>query len=429
MVVYTPILHPRLDYTMRWMFSFAGDELRVTSDVTVFTNASGPKVWYCNEPCPVSDAASFLQVEVMWNDAISNLQPAVCYKNNMPFPDLDGSGRFDPFASTFFLLSRYEEYSTVSFDEHGRFSGKQAWGGPAVVFRPWADIWRSEVHSLIRRHYPSYHPSVPGFRTVATIDVDSAFAFRYKGVRRTLGGVAKDFLHLKPGRAFTRLKCVLGNEQDPFDTYDYIVDTCLAQHIELRCFFLLADRSRYDINVDHRNTQLRERMEDMRDGAAIVGIHPGYESHNDIRIVRSEIARLDAILGEKTVHSRQHFLKFRLPVTFRRLLECDIRHDHSMGYADVPGFRAGTAHSFKWFDVERNEITSLIVHPIIVMDSTLRHYQQLDLLEAMEIIARLKSEVRNTGGDFVSLWHNETVAEQGDWVGWRAVWEEAIKPG
>ena len=85
MVVYTPILHPRLDYTMRWMFSFAGEELRVTSDVTVFTNASGPRVWYCNESCPVSDAASFLQVEVMWNDAISNLQPAVCYKNNMPF--------------------------------------------------------------------------------------------------------------------------------------------------------------------------------------------------------------------------------------------------------------------------------------------------------------------------------------------------------
>jgi hypothetical protein len=99
-----------------------------------------------------------------------------------------------------------------------------------------------------------------------------------------------------------------------------------------------------------------------------------------------------------------------------------------MGYADVPGFRAGTAHPFKWFDVERNEVTSLMVHPIIVMDSTLRNYQQLDALEAMEVISQLKSEVKNTGGDFVSLWHNETVAEQGVWVGWRAVWEEAIKP-
>jgi hypothetical protein len=327
------------------------------------------------------------------------------------------------------LLSRYEEYAASSFDEHGRFSGNQAWGGAVSVRRPWADIWRSEVHAEIRKVFPAYKPAVPAFRTVASIDVDSAFAFRYKGVRRTLGGAAKDVLRLKPGRALTRLKCVLVNEHDPFDTYEYILDTCLAQHIELRCFFLLADRSRYDINVHHRNAQLRERIEDMRDGGAIVGIHPGYESHNDVRTVRSEIARLDSILGEKTLHSRQHFLKFRLPVTYRRLLECDIRHDHSMGYADVPGFRAGTAHPFKWFDVERNEVTSLLIHPIIMMDSTLRHYQQLDTLEAMQVVAQLKAEVRNTGGDFISLWHNETVAEQGDWVGWRAVWEEAIKPG
>jgi hypothetical protein len=99
-----------------------------------------------------------------------------------------------------------------------------------------------------------------------------------------------------------------------------------------------------------------------------------------------------------------------------------------MGYADVPGFRAGTAHPFKWFDVEKNETTSLIVHPVVVMDSTLKQYQKLDALEAMQVIAQLKTEVRRTGGDFVSLWHNETVAEQGEWIGWRAVWEEAIKP-
>jgi hypothetical protein len=345
----------------------------------------------------------------------------------MPFPDFEGSGLFDPFAASFFLLSRYEEYTAASFDEHGRFTGQQAWGGPGVVRRPWADIWRSEVHEKIRTVYSGYQPSIPRYRNVASIDVDSAFAFRYKGVRRTLGGAAKDLLSMKPGRAVNRLKCVLANEHDPFDTYEYILDTCLAQHMELRCFFLLADRSRYDINVDHRNTQLRERIEDMRDGGAIVGIHPGYESHNDVRIVRAEIARLDSILGDKTEHSRQHFLKFRLPVTYRRLLECDIKHDHSMGYSDVPGFRAGTAHPFKWFDVERNEITSLTVHPVIVMDSTLRHYLQLDTLEAIEVISQLKSEVQNMGGDFVSLWHNETVAEQGDWVGWRAVWEEAIK--
>ena len=428
MLVYTPILHPRLDYTLRWIFSFAGEALRVTSDASLFADTTGPRIWYSNEPCPVAEVPVFPQVDLLWNKELVPMQPLVCYRNSMAYPDFDGSGRFDPFAACFFLLARYEEYTATSFDEHGRFSGHSAWGGAALVKRPWADLWRKEVHDEIHRFYPGYNSAVPAFRTVATIDVDSAFAFRYKGVRRTIGGFLLDLLRLKPARAARRMKCVLADEQDPFDTYEYILDTCLSQHIEMRCFFLLADPSRHDINLDYRNPQLRERIEDMRDGGATVGIHPGYESHRDVRMLMKEIARLETIIGERVTHSRQHFLKFKLPVTYRRALECGLLHDHSMGYADVPGFRAGTAHPFKWFDVEKNETTSLIVHPVVVMDSTLRQYQKLDTLEAMQVVAQLKAEVRHTGGDFVSLWHNETVAEQDEWGGWRAVWEEAIKP-
>ncbi|MFM7726619.1 MAG: polysaccharide deacetylase family protein, partial [Flavobacteriales bacterium] len=349
------------------------------------------------------------------------------YRNSIPFPDLDESGRFDPFASSFFLLARVEEYAASEFDEHGRFSGRQAWGGEQLLTWPWADVWRKEVQEAVSAAYPNFHCNVPAFRTVATIDVDSAFAYRYKGVRRTLGAAALDVFRLNFGNAVKRLKCVLSNDKDPFDTYEYVLETALSQHVELRCFFLLADRSRYDINMDYRNAQLRERIEDMFDGATIVGIHPGYQSHNDLRLLAKEIGRLQSIVGERILHSRQHFLKFRLPVSYRRLLECGITNDHSMGYADVPGFRAGTAHPFKWFDVDRNEPTSLAVHPVIVMDSTLRTYNGLNPTQALEKIAQLKSAMRNTGGDFVSLWHNETVAEQGDWVGWRAVWEEAVK--
>lgn len=427
MIVYTPILHPRLDYILRWMFSFSGEELRITSDTTVFAAAEGPRIWYSNEVCPVVNGVSFSQVDVLWNNSIFKQQPAVCYRNSIPFPDFDGSERFDPFASSFFLLARMEEYAASEFDEHGRFSGRRAWGGEQLIQRPWADVWRKEVLDALVTAYPNFRNNVPAFRTVASIDVDSAFAYRYKGVRRTLGAVALDVLRLKLRNAVKRLKCVLANETDPFDTYEYLLDTALSQHVELRCFFLLADRSRYDINIDYRNPQLRERIEDMFDGAAVVGIHPGYESHNDVRLLSKEIGRLQSILGEKILHSRQHFLKFRLPVTYRRLLECGITHDHSMGYADIAGFRAGTAHPFKWFDADRNELTSLLVHPVIVMDSTLKTYNSLSPSQAFEKIAQLKSAMRLTGGDFVSLWHNETVAEQGDWIGWRAVWEEAIK--
>lgn len=427
MLIYSSVVHPRLDYILRWMFSWAGEDLRLTTDVEVFKAESGIRIWYSNEDCPTAGAVTFPQVVVLWENEVRALRPAVCYRNNMPFPNLDGKETFDPFASAFFLLTRYEEYAITEFDEHGRFSGHRAWGGAELVRLPLADRWRAEVLEAIQNVFPSFYPSIPLYRTVATIDVDSAFAFRYKGVRRTMGAALLDVFRLKPRRAWRRLACVLSNAHDPFDTYEYILDTCLSRHVELHCFFLLADRSRYDINMDYRNEQLKERIEDMRDGGALVGIHPGYESHNDVRVLMKEIGRLEAILGERVTHSRQHFLKFKLPITYRRLLTCGITHDYTMGYADVPGFRAGTAHPFKWFDVEKNEVTSLQVHPLIVMDSTLRSYCSLDVDGAMRVIADLKAAMRNTGGNFVSLWHNETVAEQGDWIGWRAVWDEAIK--
>lgn len=428
MLVYTPFLHPRLEYTLRWLFSFPGEDLHVTTEASLFTAEVGPRLWYCNEPCPVPQAIAVAPVNVLWNNELKALNPPVCYRNTMAYPDLDGSGRFDPVAACFFVLSRYEEYAATVFDRHGRFSGLQAWGGPEIVKRPWADLWRKELHDALRGLYPTYQPSIPAFRCVASIDVDSAFAFRYKGVRRTMGGFAQDLLRLQPTRALNRLKCVLADLHDPFDTYEYILDTCLAAHVELRCFFLLADPSDFDINVDFRNVQLRERIEDMRDGGAIVGIHPGYQSHRDVRLLAKEIARLETILGQRVHHSRQHYLKFKLPQSYNRLLDCGITDDHSMGYADVPGFRAGTAHPFKWFDASANCVTTLRVYPLAVMDSTLHTYLGLDTVQAIKTIQQLKLEVRSVGGDFVSLWHNETVAEQGLWVGWRAVWEEAIKP-
>ena len=153
---------------MRWMFSFSGWELRVTSYVAVFCNTTGPRIWYSNEPCPESSAVFFPQVDVLWNSSINPLQPQLCYRNNMPFPDLDGSGRFDPFALSFFMLSRYEEYTATTFDEHGRFSGHQAWGGPVGVRRPWADIWRSEVHAEIQHVFPAYKPAIePSLRLMS----------------------------------------------------------------------------------------------------------------------------------------------------------------------------------------------------------------------------------------------------------------------
>jgi hypothetical protein len=49
--------------------------------------------------------------------------------------------------------------------------------------------------------------------------------------------------------------------------------------------------------------------------------------------------------------------------------------------------------------------------------------------EAKKEIMDLMQEVRNAGGTFVSIWHNETLNDLESWKGYRAVFEEMNKTG
>lgn len=426
MLVFSESSHPRLIYAWKNLCRDAENLPEFTKSQDEFLAYSGPKCWY-GEAAPQGNFPVIQPVDLLWNDRLQKLKPEINYRNNIPFPDLDGSGRFDPVACTFFMLSRYEEYLYETIDAHGRFSGHQTWCGAEIVKQPLVDLWAMAFGSEMHAYFPAYKFRLPEFRNVATIDVDSAFAFRYKGIRRTSGALLLDVVSGKWFQAWRRMVCVITNAQDPFDTYHFIQTTCKERPVELRVFFLLADRSRFDINVDYRNEELQDRICELHNDGALVGIHPGYRSHQSIQILRTEIKRLEHILGEPVVHSRQHYLKVHLPETYRRLLASGIINDHSMGFADVPGFRAGTCRPFFWFDAEKNQETQLRIHPVVVMDSTLNSYMHLKPTQAIELIDQLKREVRTVHGEFTSLWHNETVAERGIWKGWREVWKSCLR--
>jgi hypothetical protein len=93
-----------------------------------------------------------------------------------------------------------------------------------------------------------------------------------------------------------------------------------------------------------------------------------------------------------------------------------------MGYADAPGYRAGTSEPFYWFDLEHNTVTELLVHPFVVMDVTLRKYLALPPEEAQERIQRLRAYCSAQGLSFTTLWHNSSFAPHHGWAGWEQVY-------
>ena len=58
------------------------------------------------------------------------------------------------------------------------------------------------------------------------------------------------------------------------------------------------------------------------------------------------------------------------------------------------------------------------------MDGTLRHYLRLKPEDALKEVEKLMKEVKNVGGTFVSVWHNETVNNKDLWKDYRQVFEK-----
>jgi hypothetical protein len=98
-----------------------------------------------------------------------------------------------------------------------------------------------------------------------------------------------------------------------------------------------------------------------------------------------------------------------------------------MGYAELPGFRAGICTTFKFYDLKNDQATNLTVHPITYMDGSFIEDMHLDPFASLEHIRKLVKTVKRLNGDFLCIWHNHTISNEPLYKGWRAVFNETLQ--
>ena len=139
-----------------------------------------------------------------------------------------------------------------------------------------------------------------------------------------------------------------------------------------------------------------------------------------------ECDNLSRVLNREITTSRQHFLRLRMPLSYQILIDLDITDDYTMGYASLAGFRAGIADTFRFFDLEHDNVTNLNIHPFALMDGTMRDYLELNIDESMEKAKNLIDEVKKVNGTFILLWHNETLSDEKRWTGWKNLYRQIL---
>lgn len=343
------------------------------------------------------------------------------------YPTGGSSLPFDCFSAAFFLVTRYEEYLPYTADSHNRFPATESVLvqqnlATEPLVNQWAKILEEKLMAV--NDELSFKPR--RFEYQSTIDVDQAWKFKYKGLRRNLLGTFRDLKEAKWENLKDRWPILLGFKKDPFhEAFNWHQRLESKYNFSPTYFILLGEYGAYDKNVSYQNEEFIALIE-MLTAEYQVGIHPSYASNSKIESIPMEIDRLDSITERTTTISRQHFLMHSMPSTYRNLIANGITEDHTMGYSTHLGFRAGIAAPFNWFDLERNKETTLRLVPFCAMDITPLFYRNETPEEAIKTLENLLAKVASIGGLFVSLWHNESFSETERWKGWSAVYEYLV---
>ncbi len=322
----------------------------------------------------------------------------------------------DIIASSYFLLSRYEEIQKRDIrDKHGRFPGKESLPYKAgFIHRPIVEEYGKLLRHWLRKacvHIPEPQPELQ--KIWLTHDVDAPFFCR------SLRNICRETLK---GIGFRKaLKLYQGPlEKDPYYTFPWMLeqDSLVKNRFGDRChilFFLKAggrhanDKPHYQV----RSHDIQKLLHLFKKNKALLGLHSSYEAGIYPDLIPEEKMRLEHDWKLENIHlNRHHYLASREPEDLTKLIKAGITDDFTMGYADVSGFRLGTCRPVKWINPMTRQLTSLTLHPLSVMDCTLSESQYMGLSpdEAYQYCAGLVREIRQHRGEIVWLWHNTSFA-------------------
>ena len=425
LLIYTEQTTERLTYTFDFILGeLLGLEYDLTNDSHAFLLYPGAKISYGRKP--VEDELFFESVSLLFETDIT-IQPIdfVYHKNLTGFYPVSAQSvlPFDVFASTFVMISRYEEYLLHKKDKHNRYRSSQSMNYAAgFLSKPMINIYAVELKKLLNSKFTGLKFKANKFEYIATFDVDTAYAYRGKGLKANLRGGARAILMSNFGELADRYKVFFRNKKDPFDTFDYIIDTCRKYVIKTKIFFQVGNRSEFDTNTPHYYEPFQETIRNVAQKSDL-GIHLSYGSHGVPYAMEEEIARLEEIIGRKIVANRFHYLRFTMPASYASLNAAGITEDYSFGYTTRVGFRAGTCTPFFLFNVLKNERTNIKIYPFAFMDTTLAQYNKLSAHESLEKILQIMKSVKEVDGPFIGVWHNSSFIESGVWKGWKNVFE------
>ena len=309
----------------------------------------------------------------------------------------------DEVAECFFQLARLEERDGRR-DVHGRFLAAHSSLDPL-------DPPLERLRRRLRIEPP--RPFGARFAVALTHDVDTPWRWTRVGVRGAAARLKRNALGGRAGpaireaRALARAPLHKLRRTDPNWRFEEIVQGERARGASSTFFVIAAHRHPADGAAPDAYERLRPRVvETLRESGAEIGLHGSYTAADDPELLGEEKQALERLAGPLAGH-RYHYLRVDPHRNLAPLEALGFHYDTTLGFADALGFRAGIAHPFRPWDVERDRPLDLFEIPLAAMDVTLaeERYLGLPARAAAPRLARLLDWASEHGGAFSILWH------------------------
>lgn len=427
-IVYSHTITPRLQYVIHFLSRYYGQSIQLSADETIYRTAPDAcKITYSSQPVIANEIYIEPHSLLFENGTKPVTINCFDYNNSKAFFQTSGTFPFDLFAAVFYLLSRYEEYLPHQKDRYGRYAHENAIAYQHNFLKtPLINGWLEDFRKLLMQKDAVFSNRHSSFTFQPTYDIDIAWSYKAKGFKRTAGGLFKTLVQGRWQTASERIRVLCDKRPDPFDAYDWLNDLHQQYKLKPHYFFLVAQqRSRFDKNPSpgHKLFQnlIREIAKQCR-----IGLHPSWQSGDDVHLVQHEKQFLENVSQQPVTASRQHYIRFTLPQTYRQLIATGITDDYSMGYGSINGFRASVATPFYWYDLEQEQETDLLVHPFCFMDANSYYEQQQSPEETWAELLHYYNTIKAVNGTLYTIWHNHFFGTDPAFKGWRELYERFV---
>ena len=277
----------------------------------------------------------------------------------------------DIFASSFFMLSRWEEYvisqKNGRCDESALFSVKNN-----IYRRPIVNEYCDLLITLLLELGVSTSPMTRKKEVLLTHDVDRCYLSSFEELLVNLGYmILKDKNILKPLLTLKRFLQYKISRRNPFDTFDLLMTYSEQYNLKNAFFFKACNKSELGYTYDIEDKFVKDTIARIESRGHCVGFHPSENAlDNEIHFME-ELARLHCVSRNMRMCSgggRSHGLHYSIDY-FSLWDKAGLIYDSGCGFQYRNGFRSGVCYSYSVFDIKSRKRLNLLETPFFLMDS------------------------------------------------------------